>query len=510
MKIRQSSRTRWLVAGLSAAALASVIALPSRPATEDQTKPATAQEEEQAQEPLPDSQTSIPTSVSTDPPADVTSPVAIVSPENASPLSRLVGGLLPPTMTVVYTGRDDVVVYDSSGVRLTIKVLIGGADVVRPELEGMEAERTPIQGGVATIDGLGVLTDEGDYVGAQVTFGDGQQPEPLNFMLPTVDAARGLVTSLVESLDPEVRASLQAWSDSAGAAAPTVDSSTLRSQVEAIGNAWSGAEGWSGAGLYDALNFQYFWFEEPGSSLTIALLALSGEGTERTFTQIDSTFAVAFDVANGWQLVITVADSSGGDLDWSDEELGRRLDELIAVVEQYRAPPVLIVRACSEYPVRVGDFPIGVADRFGVPYEQLKDANSDLEIAFMPGRILAIPCGGELPVRQPLTPEIAALADQPSTNAPPIGAGTVSRIALATQKFTYVISSGDDRLWVDRCPIAGIGDVVKSELSGLGCAGLIELVDDPLAPLDSIPLRCTLDGSTIVLDLFSGQVRPTD
>lgn len=68
-------------------------------------------------------------------------------------------------------------------------------------------------------------------------------------------------------------------------------------------------------------------------------------------------------------------------------------DDVVSTVAPTAPPSSETVNSvCDTYTVRSGDYPIGIADSFGITHQQLTAANPDLDEDLAAGDILAIPC----------------------------------------------------------------------------------------------------------------------
>ncbi len=167
---------------------------------------------------------------------------------------------------------------------------------------------------------------------------------------------------------------------------------------------------------------------------------------------------------------------------------------------------------CTIYTVKVGDYGVGIAYRFGVTWEEVLAFNGfEGDPPLFPGDDVRIPCAPPLAPGTTFPPDqFIAVAE--SVSPSDFGDFEVTNgLVRSDGRITIAVTAGFDPkagTAVASSRITHEGQVAGRRYTSLsGCLLPLYFVDDlTAAPLDQVPVTCGKDGQTGTLDLYNHQL----
>jgi hypothetical protein len=432
-----------------------------------------------------------------------TSTPAPVPTDQEQAILDLVEPALPEGFAAVYVSTRPslrVVVYDRNFARVDLWIALGEGEQMRRTLA---PELHPVAGGAATADGLMIVTALDDVISATTSSAPNDSESPPE----EVDrAAADLVADVAVALDPAARERLR------GGTQPVVGAGELREQVADI---MEERTGWtitgSGGGSAGEL---VMWVTPRESGVGAGTVALTAFHTALrlpdAITRTDAQRVTATRWVAGWQLVVTAFATEADPAPATEDELASLLDALSPAFTEWR-PEVITAPVCGTYTFGPSDDAGIIADRFGITLDDLIEVNPDVADSAMPGDQISVPCGATQQVRSFDAAGLEAFTSQPIPAGETFEAG--SSVTVASDRFVWIVTGGTNTaaqhgaVRVERFDRAtGAARADRPFAAALGitpCAGPIEVLDDPTAPLAAIPARCVADGRTGTVDVWS-------
>ena len=293
------------------------------------------------------------------------------------------------------------------------------------------------------------------------------------------------------------------------AAAPTRGSGTNLDKIRAVmqtnlpDQVW--AEEGGGTGEGDIVAFGYPGLTTGGTTVTVLENVYPPNGPTGVGAIRDYGKAAA-----GWSIKdgMAISVSAGGNqaLDLA------RLQTLLAQVEQASRAPIVIPKpepGCDTYTVHEGDYPAGVAQRYGVTPDDLLAVNPNISADWQVGAKIRIPCDPHPTARSSDSSGLDVFTLREHVQDPDFVVSNT--LTVASDRYVWVVFGGATRDGLGAAAIFQYDRVTAADLTtGYSrievCAGPVEFIDDPAAALNAQPFRCVKDASLHLFDLFNGHV----
>lgn len=429
--------------------------------------------------------------------------LAPVPTDQEQALLDLVVPALPDGFRAVYASTRPtarVVAYDRNFVRVDLSISLGsGAQVTTDQgPDGLGP------GGPGA--GLTVVTALDDVVSALTSSAPNDSESP---PAEVEQAAAAMVAEVAAALDAPTRERLQ------GGTPTVVGAADLD---ERIGDVVEGRTGWTvtggGGGSAGELVTWVTPRESGVGAGTIAVnafrtaLRLPDGATRTDLHRVTATRWIA-----GWQVIVTAFATEDDPAPVSEDELESLLDAVSPVFIEWR-PAVVTAPVCDSYTFRPTDDAFVIAERFGLTLDDIIEVNPDITDSAIPGDQIALPCGAVEQTRATDATGLGAFTSQPVLPGETFEPG--SSVTVASDRSVWILTggtnsaTGEGAVRVERFDRATGAVLAGRPFAGaLGitpCAGPIELLDDPAAPLDAIPARCAADGRTGTVDVWSARL----